>query len=110
MLLIGGAVVVSRHSTYEQKEKEAKNGTETASVSRVVKQPADLTFWYSDESYQEFFEKAAEEYYEDTGIVVDAEYQDSMDYMDAVYTVTMEGEAFPDLYMIGSEELEEAYL
>ena len=110
MLLIGGAVVVSRHSTYEQKEKEAENGTETASVSRVVKQPADLTFWYSDESYQEFFEKAAEEYYEDTGIVVDAKYQDSMDYMDAVYTVTMQGEAFPDLYMIGSDELEEAYL
>ena len=110
VLVIGGAVVVSRHSTYEQKEKEAENGTETASVSRVVKQPADLTFWYSDESYQEFFEKAAEEYYEDTGIVVDAEYQDSMDYMDAVYTVTMQGEAFPDLYMIGSDELEEAYL
>ena len=59
VLVIGGAVVVSRHSTYEQKEKEAENGTETASVSRVVKQPADLTFWYSDESYQEFFEKAA---------------------------------------------------
>ena len=110
MLLIGGAVVVSRHSTYEQKEKEAENGTETASVSRVVKQPADLTFWYSDESYQEFFEKAAEEYYEDTGIVVDAEYQDSMDYMDAVYTATMQGETFPDIYMIGSDELEEAYL
>ena len=29
VLLIGGAVVVSRHSTYEQKEKEAENGTET---------------------------------------------------------------------------------
>ena len=57
VLLIGGAVVVSRHSTYEQKEKEAENGTETASVSRVVKQPADLTFWYSDESYQEFLKK-----------------------------------------------------
>ena len=110
VLVIGGAVVVSRHSTYEQKEKEAENGTETASVSRVVKQPADLTFWYSDESYQEFFEKAAEEYYEDTGIVVDAEYQDSIDYMDAVYTATMQGETFPDIYMIGSDELEEAYL
>lgn len=41
---------------------------------------------------------------------MDAKYQDSMDYMDAVYTVTMQGEAFPDLYMIGSDELEEAYL
>lgn len=110
VLVIGGAVVVSRHSTYEQKENETENGTETASVSRVVKQPADLMFWYSDKSYQKFFEKAAEEYYEDTGIVVDVEYQDSMDYMDAVYTVTMQGETFPDLYMIGSDELEEAYL
>ena len=48
VLVIGGAVVVSRHSTYEQKENETENGTETASVSRVVKQPADLMFWYSD--------------------------------------------------------------
>ena len=71
VLVIGGAVVVSRHSTYEQKENETENGTETASVSRVVKQPADLMFWYSDKSYQKFFEKAAEEYYEYTGIVVD---------------------------------------
>ena len=110
VLVIGGAVVVSRHSTYEQKENETENGTETASVSRVVKQPADLLFWYSDKSYQKFFEKAAEEYYEDTGIVVDVEYQDSMDYMDAVYTATMQGETFPDIYMIGSDELEEAYL
>ena len=110
VLLIGGAVVVSRHSTYEQKEKEAKNGTETASVSRVVKQPADLTFWYSDKSYQKFYEKAAEEYYEDTGIVVDVQYQDSMDYMDAVYNATIQNEGFPDVYMIGSDQLEEAYL
>jgi arabinogalactan oligomer/maltooligosaccharide transport system substrate-binding protein len=41
---------------------------------------------------------------------VDVEYQDSMDYMDAVYTATMQGETFPDIYMIGSDELEEAYL
>ena len=41
---------------------------------------------------------------------MDAEYQDSMDYMDAVYTATMQGETFPDIYMIGSDELEEAYL
>ena len=60
VLLIGGAVVVAKHGTYEQNEKNAASETETASVSRVVKQPADLTFWYSDESYQEFFEKAAE--------------------------------------------------
>ena len=36
VLLIGGAVVVSRHSTYEQKEKEAENGTETASVNSLL--------------------------------------------------------------------------
>ena len=50
VLVIGGAVVVSRHSTYEQNEIETENGTETASVSRVVKQPADLMFWYSAKS------------------------------------------------------------
>lgn len=57
VLVIGGAVVVSRHSTYEQKENETENGTEIASVSRVVKQPADLMFWYSDKSYQKFLRR-----------------------------------------------------
>lgn len=110
MLLIGGAVVVAKQGTYEQNEKNVASETETASVSRVVKQPADLTFWYSDKSYQKFYEKAAEEYYEDTGIVVDVQYQDSMDYMDAVYNATIQNEGFPDVYMIGSDQLEEAYL
>ena len=110
VLLIGGAVVVAKQGTYEQNEKNAASETETASVSRVVKQPADLTFWYSDKSYQKFYEKAAEEYYEDTGIVVDVQYQDSMDYMDAVYNATIQNEGFPDVYMIGSDQLEEAYL
>ena len=110
VLLIGGAVVVAKQGTYEQNEKNVASETETASVSRVVKQPADLTFWYSDKSYQKFYEKAAEEYYEDTGIVVDVQYQDSMDYMDAVYNATIQNEGFPDVYMIGSDQLEEAYL
>ena len=34
VLVIGGAVVVSKHSTYEQKENETENGTETASAIR----------------------------------------------------------------------------
>ena len=108
VLLIGGVAVVTRPHTSTDNEKE--NSTESGSESRVVKQPADLTFWYNDASYQEFYERAAEEYYEDTGIVVDVRYQDTMDYMDAIYDATMQGEDFPDLYMIGSDQLEEAYL
>ena len=36
VLVIGGAVVVSKHSTYEQKENETENGTETASVLSLI--------------------------------------------------------------------------
>ena len=68
VLLIGGVAVVTRLHTSTDNEKE--NSTEAGSESRVVKQPADLTFWYNDASYQEFSKRAAEEYYEDTGCAV----------------------------------------
>lgn len=108
VLLIGGVAVVTRQNADGNNAME--NSTEAGSESRVVKQPADLTFWYNDAGYQEFFERAAKEYYEDTGIVVDVKYQDTIDYMDAIYDATMQGEDFPDLYMTGSDQLEEAYL
>lgn len=113
VLLIGCATIISKRSIYEQKDAGAgitENETETMSESRVLKQPADLTFWYNDESYQKFFETAAEEYYRETGVVVDVEYKDAMDYMEEIYNATMQDEEFPDLYMIAGDELEEAYL
>ena len=84
--------------------------TETASESRVKTHPADLTFWYNDESYKDFYERAAEEYYEETGSVVDVRFSNVTNYLDTIYDATMNENAFPDVYMIEGDRLEKAYL
>ena len=74
------------------------------------KAKTDLTFWYEDESYQAFFEAAALYYYEETGKKVAVQCQDTVDFMGDVYDKTMQDEAFPDVYLISGDNLEEAYL
>lgn len=127
VLLILGAVTVSRGSSAGGGAKEAlsaaaepgeSNGLEISPAgtehadgpSAYQKADADLTFWYEDASYTEFFETAAERYYEKTGIKVAVQRQDTIDYMGDIYDRTMQDEAFPDVYLISGDNLEEAYL
>ena len=70
----------------------------------------DVTFWYEDESYTSFFEAAALYYYEETGIKVAVQCQDTIDYMGDVYNKTMQDDVYPDVYLISGDNLEEAYL
>ena len=113
-VLIIGTIAVSTGRNAGTKSAKT-DGTpvksiETASESRVKSHPADLTFWYNDESYKNFYERAAEEYYEDTGTVVDVRFSDVTNYLDTIYDTTMNENAFPDVYMIEGDRLEKAYL
>lgn len=69
-----------------------------------------LTFWYTEKSYQAFLETAAENYYNETGVWVDIIYQNSENYIETIYDATMHGQQFPDVYLIGSERLEDVVL
>lgn len=111
VLVVLGAAAVSNGYVYgngNEKTVMAQSGAEI--VQKMQAQPADLTFWYADASYGQYFEKAAEAYYADTGIKVDVKYQDVFHYMNRIYDATMQNTDFPDAYLIGSDELENAYL
>jgi arabinogalactan oligomer/maltooligosaccharide transport system substrate-binding protein len=69
-----------------------------------------IRFWYDDESYTAFFEQAAMEYEEQTGIKVTVELRDDVDYIGDIYDETIQDENFPDVYLIQSDNLAEAYL
>lgn len=70
----------------------------------------DLIFWYEDASYDTFLTLAAEEYFKETGTKVLPVYENSTEYMAAVYDKTMQDDEFPDVYLISGDNLEEAYL
>lgn len=72
--------------------------------------PADLTLWYADDSYADFFTEAAARYYAKTGKKVAVQYQDTIDYLGTIYDKTMQDDAFPDVYLLPGDNLEEAYL
>lgn len=72
--------------------------------------PADLTLWYADDSYADFFIEAAARYYAKTGKKVAVQYQDTIDYLGTIYDKTMQDDGFPDVYLLPGDNLEEAYL
>ncbi len=70
----------------------------------------ELIFWYGEPSYRDFFEEAARRYNEETGARVTAKYCEAMDYPGEIYDKTMQDDAFPDVYLIPGDNLEEMYL
>lgn len=111
-LLTGGAVVVNRAASYPAEEAafDAAGETEVSSKEAYESAGTDLVFWYEDASYTAFFEEAAERYFAQTGIKVSVECQDTLDYIGDIYDKTMQDDAFPDVYLIPGDNLEEAYL
>ena len=83
---------------------------ETAADEAYRSAPADLTLWYADDSYADFFAEAAVRYYAKTGKKVAVQYQDTIDYLGTIYDKTMQDDAFPDVYLLPGDNLEEAYL
>ena len=112
-LLIGLIAAVANKGTYQTGEELL---TEMPAVSAIEKYEealsggADLRFWYDDASYDTYFMNMAANYYKETGIVVEVNYIDAMDYVGEIYNVTMEEGALPDVYLLSGEELEKAHL
>ena len=71
---------------------------------------ADVIFWYEDASYDSFFEEAAKQYYEKTGVKVEIVKKDSEEYLTGIYDKTMQDDGYPDVYLISGDSLAEAYL
>ena len=79
---------------------------ETAADEAYRSAPADLTLWYADDSYADFFTEAAVRYYAKTGKKVAVQYQDTIDYLGTIYDKTMQDDTFPDVYLLPGDNLE----
>lgn len=113
-LLVTGAVIVSEQEWYEPTEKVSLELLPTEASENVsekaVSSEESLIFWYEDDSYTAYIERALQAFEKDTGCSVIAKCVDSLDYTGDIYDSTMENGAFPDVYMLSGEQLEEVYL
>ena len=113
-LLIGLAGVVAEKEVYQPPKKvqevEAHVPTTMEKYEEALSGSSDLLFWYDDAGYETYFTGMAANYYDATGVLVEVEYVDSMDYVGEIYDTTMHEERYPDAYLLSGEELEKAHL
>ncbi len=74
-----------------------------------------LEMWYTDEALSDYLTNMAAAYYEDTGIQVVPRLVSAVEYLENAYEASVRDNAdngmkAPDLYILGTDKLEKAYL
>ncbi len=69
-----------------------------------------ITVWYTDSFLEEYVRNAAVVYEEQTGVKVIPTCVSGLEYLEAIQRATIDEDYGPDLYILGSESLEKAYL
>lgn len=112
LVLFCGLLALGTDQAYVAELPDPVPETELAEElpEEAVTEDYDLVFWYQEESCQEFFEEAAEDYEDATGVKVLTRYVDSEQYLEEIYDATMADEGYPDLYLAGNDVSEKAYL
>ncbi|MGN0342850.1 MAG: extracellular solute-binding protein [Roseburia sp.] len=114
LVIFCAILALGAQSPYEPLLADAENEYDTQQEpvpeENEVPEDYELLFWYHDEKCQEFFEQAAADYEEATGVKVKVCYVDSAQYLEEIYDVTMEDGDYPDLYLAGNDVAEKAYL
>lgn len=109
LILLGAGAEAA--GNYQSQKIEKTAGKAQAARTEVTENKGEeLVFWYEDADYSTFFAQAAEDYYEISGVRVQPVLKEAQDYMGEIYDTTMEDGAFPDVYLLASDALEEAYL
>ena len=69
-----------------------------------------LYLWYTDEDLTEYLNSAALDYYEQTDVRIVPRLTSALEYLEQINEASLKGVEIPDLYIIGNESLEKAYL
>ncbi len=87
-----------------------------AGITHVPKEEEDheykdsIILWYVDDSMTDYLNAMAVEYHEKGGMRVLPKLCSSSEYIENIYSTSIEGEGTPDLYIISNDALQKAYL
>ena len=98
-----GAAVICGSSLWSEKTKEERGGA--WSEDRPT-----LYFWYADQNLEEFVDSAAQAFGEREGVRVIPVLVSGSGYLEAVNEASLRSGQLPDVYLLGHDSLEKAYL
>lgn len=82
---------------------EQKAGTQ-------ITEKYDLTLWYYDADLKNYMEVIKNEYFRHCGLRVDCQLVPVVDFFEQINSLNSVGKGAPDLYVTGTDKLEQAYL
>lgn len=98
--------------TYVLDQEEDETQLDLAETAFFAKDTLEM--WYTDDALTDYLTNMAVAYYEDTGIQVVPRLKSAVEYLETAYDSSVydniEGVKPPDLYILGTDKLEKAYL
>ena len=90
--------------------KEIKRTADGENTDAWLHRSGSITVWYTDERLTGFISKAAVEFGEAEDVTVVPVLMPSENFLEECYDASLEGNAYPDVIILGCENLEKAYL
>ncbi len=87
-----------------------KNGVLGEEQVQVQADKDSLIIWYTDDTLTDYLSAMAVEYNEVYGVRVIPKLKAGGDYVESVYRASIDNNGAPDLYLLGSDVLEKAYM
>ena len=90
--------------------KEIKRTADGENTDAWLHRSGSITVWYTDERLTGYISKAAVEFGEAEDVTVVPVLMPSENFLEECYDASLEGNAYPDVIILGCENLEKAYL
>jgi len=84
--------------------------TEYVETTSLIAPKQTIQMWYTDEALTDYLESAAVAFYEKSDIRVILTKVSGLEYIDKIYTQSVKGKDYPDVYITSNDLLEKAYL
>lgn len=108
-VVLAGVYFEPNYAGVDDEESKEIDLTETAFFAKDT-----LEMWYTDEALTDYLTNMAVSYYEETGIQVVPRLKSAVEYLEMAYETSVrddkDGIKPPDLYVLGTDKLEKAYL
>lgn len=88
----------------------ARDGQGTESTGLFSDNKDTIYFWYTDDNMTSFINSAAVAFGEERGVRVIPVLTSEGEYLEALNSASLYGEQMPDVYLLGNDSLEKAYL
>lgn len=105
VVCVAGLMIVGTGKMGSVREKQTEEGVSLFSGNKDT-----VYFWYTDDTMTSFINSAAVTFGQERGVRVIPVLTSEGEYLEAINRESLHGEHMPDVYLLGNDSLEKAYL